>query len=424
MWLVLSRGSFADMEMVEDEKTQPQITSKRFKLLKEEEEDRISLLPDCLLILILSLLDSTKYAIRTGTLSKRWQHLWPQVSNLSFYFYGKDQLLSNFCSFVDKTLTRCLPLNLNKFTLSTTHLIEFESKVNEWILYATSRNVQDLYLSLWHPGYPRFQFDQSFFRNSCFTRFKLHCGILKPTCAISWSKLKCLSISFGILDEDLIQNILSGSPLLETLSLEYSKGLRRLDITSKSVQNLVLSSNYDLEEINARDILSLTVNQYLMNFMLLNVSSCVKVDLNYVLKERYYELTPKEELEEEVMLGGLILSLRHAKEVKLGYCCSEALARLEDKGFSCPSTVKKCLIFKMKTKTQEELLLEDGHKVFALQLHESAGGLPKTKLVSHSCSLAGSTSAIEVSIPIAFVLPDKEHECNESFKLGRSPALS
>ncbi|GJW36106.1 RNA-directed DNA polymerase, eukaryota [Tanacetum coccineum] len=51
---------------------------------------------------------------------------------------------------------------------------------------------------------------------------------------------------------------------------------------------------------------------------------------------------------------------------------------------------------------------------FAPQLHESAGGLPKTKLVSHSCSLAGSTSAMEVSIPIAFVLPDREHECNEN----------
>ncbi|GKC55505.1 hypothetical protein Tco_1078250 [Tanacetum coccineum] len=61
---------------------------------------------------------------------------------------------------------------------------------------------------------------------------------------------------------------------------------------------------------------------------------------------------------------------------------------------------------------------------FAPQLHESAGGLPKTKLVSHSCSLTGSTSAMEVSILIAFVLPGREHECNESFKLRRPPALS
>ncbi|GKB93600.1 probable protein phosphatase 2C 60 [Tanacetum coccineum] len=38
-----------------------------------------------------------------------------------------------------------------------------------------------------------------------------------------------------------------------------------------------------------------------------------------------------------------------------------------------------------------------GHVRFAPQLHESAGGLPKTKLVSHSCSLTGSTSAMKVS---------------------------
>ncbi|GKA63062.1 putative mitochondrial protein [Tanacetum coccineum] len=38
---------------------------------------------------------------------------------------------------------------------------------------------------------------------------------------------------------------------------------------------------------------------------------------------------------------------------------------------------------------------------FAPQLHESADGLPKTKLVSHSCSLAGSTEVLwEVSIPM------------------------
>ncbi|GJW30083.1 MLO-like protein 6 [Tanacetum coccineum] len=62
--------------------------------------------------------------------------------------------------------------------------------------------------------------------------------------------------------------------------------------------------------------------------------------------------------------------------------------------------------------------------LFAFQLHESTDGLYKTKLVSHSCSLAGSTSAMEVSIPIAFVLPGREHERNESFKLRRPPALS
>ncbi|GJX17644.1 hypothetical protein Tco_0218476 [Tanacetum coccineum] len=58
------------------------------------------------------------------------------------------------------------------------------------------------------------------------------------------------------------------------------------------------------------------------------------------------------------------------------------------------------------------------------QLYESAGSLPRLKLPLHSCSLAGSTSAMEVSIPIAFVLPGREHDCNESFNLRRPPALS
>ncbi|GJS81980.1 hypothetical protein Tco_0748521, partial [Tanacetum coccineum] len=62
--------------------------------------------------------------------------------------------------------------------------------------------------------------------------------------------------------------------------------------------------------------------------------------------------------------------------------------------------------------------------VLTPQLYESAGGLPRLKLPLHSCSLAGSTSAMEVSIPIAFVLPGREHECNESFKTGGPPALS
>nr|GEW96478.1 F-box protein At5g03100-like [Tanacetum cinerariifolium] len=41
------------------------------------------------------------------------------------------------------------------------------------------------------------------------------------------------------LDEESIQNILSGSPLLETLEFNECFGFRRIYITSKSVKNLV-----------------------------------------------------------------------------------------------------------------------------------------------------------------------------------------
>ncbi|GJW20088.1 nucleotide-binding alpha-beta plait domain-containing protein [Tanacetum coccineum] len=62
---------------------------------------------------------------------------------------------------------------------------------------------------------------------------------------------------------------------------------------------------------------------------------------------------------------------------------------------------------------------------FAPQLHESAGGLPKTNLFcSHSCPWAWEQSAMEVSITIAFVLSSREPICNESFKTGEATALS
>ncbi|GKE19204.1 ribonuclease H-like domain-containing protein, partial [Tanacetum coccineum] len=58
------------------------------------------------------------------------------------------------------------------------------------------------------------------------------------------------------------------------------------------------------------------------------------------------------------------------------------------------------------------------------QIQGSAGGLPRLKLSLHSCSLTGTISATLLKLPFALVLPDREHECNGSFNLGRSPALS
>ena len=66
-----------------------------------------------------------------------------------------------------------------------------------------------------------FVLDQSLFYNSCLIRLKLGYCVFNPTGAISWKNLKSLCISYGKLDEDLIQNILSGSPVLETLELNY-----------------------------------------------------------------------------------------------------------------------------------------------------------------------------------------------------------
>lgn len=243
-----SDGSSSATKIAEEIQNQSHISTKR---IKSKEEDRISSLPDCLLIDILSRLPSTKHAIQTGTLSKRWNHLWTYVPCLVFAFDDDDlfgrQLFnykrSRFVSFVNKIINQSHQLNLNKFDieLRTRFDSEVQSQVEKWILYAISCNVQELNLKLWIMREEDFELDESFFVTSCFTRLKLSGCLFNPIGAISWKNLNSLYIQCGTLDEDLIENILSGSPVLETLVLDNCYGYSRLDITSKSVKNLVIS---------------------------------------------------------------------------------------------------------------------------------------------------------------------------------------
>nr|KAJ0220583.1 hypothetical protein LSAT_V11C200060000 [Lactuca sativa] len=129
------------------------------------ELDRISSLPDCLLLEILSGLPTTKDSIRTGSLSKRWNHLWTLVPNLTFIHDGRQTWL-DFAVCVDKTLTQCRHLKLNR------GIVVFELQINNWIRYALRCNVEELNLKL-PSKKAKFLLDQTFFINTFFTYLKL-----------------------------------------------------------------------------------------------------------------------------------------------------------------------------------------------------------------------------------------------------------
>ncbi|KAL7590894.1 hypothetical protein Lser_V15G32390 [Lactuca serriola] len=129
--------------------------------------------------------------------------------------------------------------------------IRFESELNKWISYAISCNVEQLKLYFSMDLGAEFLLDQFIFISSCFTDLGLSGSKLNPVRVISWKNLRSLCTSNGNLDEDLIENILSGSPLLETLELEDCLGYSRVDITSKSVKNFVFSRYRDEFEDSA-----------------------------------------------------------------------------------------------------------------------------------------------------------------------------
>ncbi|GJX87223.1 ribonuclease H-like domain-containing protein [Tanacetum coccineum] len=84
--------------------------------------------------------------------------------------------------------------------------------------------------------------DELFFNTSCITRMTLSCCQFNPpNGAISWERLKCLCLYCVTLDDHMIEKILSGSPCLEYLELNYCQGFRRIDVSSKSVKKLVFS---------------------------------------------------------------------------------------------------------------------------------------------------------------------------------------
>ncbi|GKA12000.1 zf-CCHC domain-containing protein [Tanacetum coccineum] len=293
--------------------------------------DRISFLPDCLIVEILCRLESTKEAIRTSTLSKRWVHLWTLVPNIIFdtRLFPLSRQSYNSCSIVDQILAQCggKLKNLNKFQISVEYCHRFESSVKNWIRYVINHNVKEFHLLISYLLYYSYSFGnefmlpQSIFNNECFTKLTFGECIFNPTGSITWKNLKTLSISYVKLDEDLIQNILSGSPALETFKLKYCDGFTRIDVTSKSVENLVFHgyrfiNTWDAPsviEINAPYTLSLTLNQFsLKKLLLLNVSSLIKAELNCWTTGTYQLVKTTPELPED-----FILNLGHVKELKL-----------------------------------------------------------------------------------------------------------
>ncbi|KAL7593824.1 F-box/LRR-repeat protein At5g02910 [Lactuca sativa] len=199
-----------------------------------------------------------------------------------------------------------------------------------------SCNVEEVNLEFLYTGRESaILLDQFFFMNSCFIDLRLLGCKFNPTGSISWKNLRSLCIFHGKLDEDLIENILLWSPLLETLELGECYGYKRLDITSKSLKNLVFTGYFDpnneVDEdddliniigINAPNILSLTIkgDMWLLKFLLVNVSSLVEANLDYTFMG-HWEAT-LEETEEEI-LETLILNLHHVKELIIGSFCSK-----------------------------------------------------------------------------------------------------
>ncbi|XP_065871902.1 putative F-box/LRR-repeat protein At3g18150 [Euphorbia lathyris] len=140
------------------------------------------------------------------------------------------------------------------------------------------------------------------------------------------------------LSDGAIENVLSGSPLLELLELIDCEGFKLLVINSNSLKRLVLVgiptdaiiiSCPNLEELNLHSL-------YIKTIELINLPSSICATLDFDFSEAWYGEN----------LGRMILEQFHnVKELKIGPCFIKRLSTMEMRGLSCPSLNNKCLTF-------------------------------------------------------------------------------
>ncbi|KAE9453164.1 hypothetical protein C3L33_14934, partial [Rhododendron williamsianum] len=120
-------------------------------------EDRISLLPDELLIFILSLL-SLKEAAVTSTLCTRWRHLWAFIGHLNF---DAAETLASFrrnwmhqmerkkyVNWVNQVVLGHKGPTIEEFRVRFDLDKRFKGHINKWLKFALGRKVQRLVLDL------------------------------------------------------------------------------------------------------------------------------------------------------------------------------------------------------------------------------------------------------------------------------------
>ncbi|WOG85605.1 hypothetical protein DCAR_0104796 [Daucus carota subsp. sativus] len=234
--------------------------------------DRISDLPDSLLIAILALLP-IETAVRTCILSKRWRPLCESLPNLDFVDvrnYRKSR--THFTDFVDKFLMRRpIDLKIAKFQLYFYGGDYYRDRVNEWIMNALGRDLKEIQLCF---GYPdSYELVQDFFYmctgvEVIWLRWRMSVEIPENVKLLRLRVLRLLGVTFSSYES--LGKLLLNCPVLEDLAIEECKGLtgnslsicgsvlKRLTYFGSCVEEFVLRILIDTPRLEKFEILSFT----------------------------------------------------------------------------------------------------------------------------------------------------------------------
>ncbi|XP_057773776.1 F-box/LRR-repeat protein At3g26922-like [Salvia miltiorrhiza] len=198
-----------------------------------DHSDRLSELPNSLILMILSL-SETVDAVRTTVLSKRWRDLWTTVPRLKFV--GVDP------RFIRAVLAKWRGEKIFSFYLSLGH--GRPADVDSWLLFAVEKQVEEMYVDFEPSTNAHYCPPQCLYSCSSITELHLGCCLLVIEGSVQWNQLKSLSLKvFNASCDDVFNKLLSGAPRLETMILLMDKIVENFSIQSTSLKKLSINNS-------------------------------------------------------------------------------------------------------------------------------------------------------------------------------------
>ncbi|XP_028806324.1 F-box/FBD/LRR-repeat protein At5g22660 [Neltuma alba] len=216
-------------------------STKEKRRVEVEMRDRISDLPDSLLLQILSLLPIQK-AIATSFLSKRWRPLWLSlpILYLDFRYF---QRLTFFTRFVDKLLSLVDLKSVTTFVFYCKYYKNLEYfewwKMSKWIDAVISNRVQHLELHF-SSREDYYELPSSVFTASSIKVLRLNGVMVGTLSCVNLPLLQVLHLEdVQFKDVGSLEMLLSSCPLLKHLVLKFSYGGDKSPIDIRGLNHLV-----------------------------------------------------------------------------------------------------------------------------------------------------------------------------------------
>ena len=220
-------------------------------------KDRISDLPDELIIHILSSLP-TIVAVQTSVLSKRWRRMWTSIPVLNFYDSRDEKNYSyhkkeKFLKFVDECLKQpYVDTKMTKFNLMM-QLYGDCGRVDDWLRFPVEKNVQELVLHVRPKRRWMYSLPSAILCSRTLTHLELN-GLKLKVPVVSLPVLKILYLKNVKMNDQALKTLVLGSPLLENLHLNDCSGLVNPQVISSSLKYMEYYEYYGADRSSCRSI--------------------------------------------------------------------------------------------------------------------------------------------------------------------------